>query len=318
MDGYLRKFQTAAGKVGTQATAFAQQTGQQINQQAKVAQEGFSLPKECDKAARILQSFLADPEHPDSALNSIPKAVLQQAKGLAVFSVVKAGFLWSGKAGSGVVTARLPDGSWSAPSCIMTGGLGFGLQIGADLSEFVVVLNSEEAVRSFSTAGNLQIGGNLSAAAGPIGTGGAVNAAIAHPAPMFSYSRSKGLYAGLSLEGTVLVERKDANREFYGQAIPARDLLEGKVPPPEAASAMYEAIEAAEGISEEGVPEKSYIPSQTPGGKPEPVTPYNLGGAGKASGEKDTSSGEASGAGASGDSTAAAGANAGSKPLFDA
>lgn len=71
----------------------------------------------------------ADPEHPDSALNSIPKAVLQQAKGLAVFSVVKAGFVWSGKAGSGVVTARLPDGSWSAPSCIATGGVGFGLQV---------------------------------------------------------------------------------------------------------------------------------------------------------------------------------------------
>lgn len=72
---------------------------------------------------------MADPEHPDSALNSIPKAVLQQAKGLAIFSVVKAGFVWSGKAGSGVVTARLNDGSWSAPSCIATGGVGFGLQV---------------------------------------------------------------------------------------------------------------------------------------------------------------------------------------------
>lgn len=87
------------------------------------------MPKECEKAARILQSFLADPEHPDSALNSIPKAVLQQAKGLAIFSVVKAGFVWSGKAGSGVVVARLDDGSWSAPSCIATGGVGFGLQV---------------------------------------------------------------------------------------------------------------------------------------------------------------------------------------------
>lgn len=76
---------------------------------------------------------MADPEHPDSALNSIPKAVLQQAKGLAIFSVVKAGFVWSGKAGSGVVTARLSDGSWSAPSCIATGGVGFGLQVSQNL-----------------------------------------------------------------------------------------------------------------------------------------------------------------------------------------
>jgi lipid-binding SYLF domain-containing protein len=310
MDNYMKKFQAAASKVGTQATAFAQTTGQQLNQQAKLAQQGFSLPKECEKAARILQSFLADPEHPDSALNSIPKAVLQQAKGLAVFSVVKAGFVWSGKAGSGVVVARLPDGSWSAPSCIATGGVGFGLQVGADLSEFVVVLNSPEAVRSFCVAGNLTIGGSLSAAAGPIGTGGAVQMALSHPAPMFSYSRSKGMYAGLSLEGTVLFERKDANKEFYGQPIPAKDLLEGRVPPPEAAAALYDIVEAAEGISEEGIPQEAYIPSQTPGEKGQPVTAYNLGGSSAPAGTHPNPQNSAGG-----NASEKGGA---SKPIFDA
>lgn len=148
----------------------------------------------------------------------------------------------------------------------------------------------------------MTIGGTLSAAAGPIGTGGAVQAAIAHPAPMFSYSRSKGLYAGASLEGTVLVERKDANRDFYGQPIPAKDLLEGKVPAPEAASAMYEVIEAAEMVDESRLPEQSYIPAQTPGGKPEPVSAYNV--SGQASGESAAAAG--------------GGAQAGSKPIFDA
>lgn len=168
------------------------------------------------------------------------------------------------------------------------------------MSEFVVVLNSEDAVRSFCLAGNLTIGGTLSAAAGPIGTGGAVQAAIAHPAPMFSYSRSKGLYAGMSLEGTALVERKDANKEFYGQAIPAKDLLEGKVPAPEAASAMYEVIEAAEMVDESHLPEKAYVP--TAGGQEQPVSAYNL-----------------SAGGTSGDSAAAAaGGQTGSKPIFDA
>ncbi len=100
--------------------------------------------------------------------------------------------MFSGKAGSGIVIARLPDGSWSAPSCIATGGVGWGLQIGADITEFVIVLNSEEAVRAFALGGNVTIGGNISAAAGPIGTGGAVQATLAHPAPMFSYSKSKG------------------------------------------------------------------------------------------------------------------------------
>jgi lipid-binding SYLF domain-containing protein len=174
----------------------------------------------------------------------------------------------------------LPDGSWSAPSCIATGGVGWGLQIGADITDFVIVLNSEDAVRAFSLGGNVTIGGNISATAGPIGTGGSVQASLAHPAPMFSYSKSKGasfykslslsftvwligLFAGLSLEGTALIERKDANKDFYGSAIPARDILGGRVPPPEVASRLYEIIEAAEGLDETGLPDEAYVPSAT-------------------------------------------------------
>jgi lipid-binding SYLF domain-containing protein len=118
--------------------------------------------------------------------------------GLAVFQVIKAGFVFSGKAGSGVVIARLPDGSWSAPSCIATGGLGWGLQVGADITDFVIVLNSEDAVRAFSMGGNVTIGGNISAAAGPIGSGGSIQAALTHPAPIFSYSKSKGMFIQMS------------------------------------------------------------------------------------------------------------------------
>ena len=70
-----------------------------------------------------------------------------------------------------------------------------------------------------------------------------------------------GLFAGLSLEGTVLIERKDANRDFYGSAVPARDILSGRVPPPEVASKLYEVIEAAEGIDESGLPESAYVPT---------------------------------------------------------
>lgn len=231
-----------------------------------------SLPKECQRAATILQNFLADPSNPETALNSIPKEVLLNARGLAVFSVIKAGFVWSGKAGTGVVTARLPDGSWSAPSCIATGGVGFGFQVGADWSEFVVVINSEDAVKSFGMAGNLTIGGNLSAALGPIGTGGAVQAALAHPAPMFAYSRSRGLFAGVSLEGTALIERRGANREFYGQPIPAMDLLLGRVPAPEVASPLYEVIEAAEQVDETGLPSHAYVPSTDPDAEPRKST----------------------------------------------
>jgi len=257
------KIKKGAQKAGQQASVMIKDGSTKIASESQSFVQGFSLPGEAEKAAKILASFLADPEHPESALNSIPKVVLQRARGLAVFSVIKAGFVFSGKAGSGLVIARLPDGSWSAPSCIATGGVGWGLQIGADLTEFVVVLNSEDAVRAFSMGGNVTIGGNISATAGPIGTGAAVQASLAHPAPMFSYSKSKGLFAGISLEGTALIERKDANREFYGSPVPAADILGGRVPPPEVASRLYEVIEAAEGVDESGLPENAYVPTAT-------------------------------------------------------
>ena len=219
--------------------------------------------------------------------------------------------MWSGKIGSGVVIARLPDGSWSAPSCIGTGAVGFGLQIGADLTEFVIVMNSQDAVKAFAHAGNLTIGGSLSAAAGPIGTGGAINAAIRDPAPLFTYSRSKGLFAGISLEGTVLVERKETNKDFYGQPIPAVDLLTGKVPAPEAASAMYEVVEAAEMVDESGIPQQSYVPTEQPGASV-PVSGYDLSGAGA------TQATTATTAASTTTSVPTAGPTDASKPIFDA
>jgi len=206
---------------------------------------------------------LADPNDKKTALNAIPKSVLLRAKGLAVFRVIKAGFVFSGKAGSGIVIARLPDGSWSAPSCIGTGGLGWGLQVGADVSDFVIVLNSDDAVRAFSKGGNVTIGGNLSATAGPIGTGGAVQTALINPSPMLSYSKSKGLFAGISLEGAVLVELKDVNKKFYGSSLSAEQILQGVVPPPDDASALYDTIERAEGLDDSQLPDEAYIPSTT-------------------------------------------------------
>ncbi|KAK7028137.1 hypothetical protein VNI00_014952 [Paramarasmius palmivorus] len=258
----LDKFRKGAQKAAIQATAFTQTQSTKLASSSREFVHGFSLPGEAEKAAKILDSFL---ESKRLVSSSCWLGLLRanSPKGLAVFQVIKAGFVFSGKAGSGLVIARLPDGSWSAPSCIATGGLGWGLQIGADITDFVIVLNSEDAVRAFSIGGNVTIGGNISAAAGPIGTGGSVQASLAHPAPMFSYSKSKGLFAGLSLEGTVLIERKDANRDFYGSPVPAKDILGGRVPPPEVASRLYEIIEAAEGLDESGLPEAAYVPTDT-------------------------------------------------------
>ncbi|KAL7420738.1 hypothetical protein Q5752_004689 [Cryptotrichosporon argae] len=274
LGGMWSKVRTKAQGVGAQAASLVQEGGARASSGSQGLLQSFSLPGESQKAAKILRGFLADPSTPSTALNAIPKAVLQRAKGLAVFTILKAGFVFSGKAGSGIVIARLPDGSWSAPSCIATAGVGWGLQIGADLTEVVIVLNSDEAVRAFSRGGNVTVGGGVSAAAGPIGTGGQVAASLANPAPMFSYSRSKGLFAGLTLDGTILVERKDANKQFYGSAVSSTDILSGRVPAPEIASPMYDIIEAAEGLDETGLPAEAYVPNAEGQHMPVPTDGY--------------------------------------------
>lgn len=159
-------------------------------------------------------------------------------QGLAILTVIKAGFLGSARFGSGLVVARLPDGSWSAPSAIATGGAGFGGQIGFELTDFVFILNDAAAVKTFSQAGSLTLGGNVSLAAGPVGRNAeaAGAASLKGVAGIFSYSKTKGLFAGVSLEGSAIIERKDANTKLYGRPIAARELLSGSErAPPQAA-----------------------------------------------------------------------------------
>jgi lipid-binding SYLF domain-containing protein len=154
--------------------------------------------------------------------------------------VIKAGFLGSARYGNGVVVARLADGTWSAPSAIGTGGAGFGGQIGFELTDFVFILNDAAAVRTFSQAGSLTLGGNVSIAAGPVGRNAeaAGAASLKGVAGIFSYSKTKGLFAGVSLEGSAIIERRDANEKLYGQRFTAAQLLTGAVRPPPAAQPL--------------------------------------------------------------------------------
>lgn len=191
------------------------------------------------KAAKVLASFIK----PNQALGPdeiIPHDVLLNAKGLAIITVLKAGFLFSGRAGSGVVVARLPDGSWSAPSAIVTAGAGVGGQIGAEVTDFVFILNTDSAVKSFAQFGSVTLGGNVSVAAGPLGRNAEVagSASLQSVAAVFAYSKTKGLFAGVSVEGSVLVERREANRKFYGNNCKARQVLSGRVSPPPACAPL--------------------------------------------------------------------------------
>jgi lipid-binding SYLF domain-containing protein len=186
-----------------------------------------------NRCAAIISQFQQMPE------KAIPRDVLRRAKGLAIMSVVKAGFIFSAKGGQGVVIARTPRG-WSGPSFIATGGAGWGLQVGAQVTDFVIVLNSDRAVNAFSRGGNVTIGADVSAAAGPVGRTAA--GAIAPTAAVFTYSRSKGLFAGVSLEGAVIGTQRDSNFRYYGRPVRADEILSGVTAPPPGAAPLRSAL----------------------------------------------------------------------------
>lgn len=186
-----------------------------------------------DQAVAIIERFQQIPEQ------AIPTAVLRQARGLAILTVTKAGFIVSGRGGKGIVIARTEKG-WSGPSAIGTGGMGFGFQAGAQASEIVIVLNTPAAVEAFSQDGNFTLGGNLSITVGPVGRD--AEAKVGLQAVMYSYSRSAGLFGGLSVEGTVIATRNEDNAAYYGNPVSAKEILAGEVTAPAGARKLQEIL----------------------------------------------------------------------------
>ncbi|XP_059261030.1 SH3 domain-containing YSC84-like protein 1 isoform X2 [Mustela nigripes] len=202
-----------------------------------------NLKSEAKKAAKILREFteITSRNGPDKI---IPAHVIAKAKGLAILSVIKAGFLVTARGGSGVVLARLPDGKWSAPSAIGIAGLGGGFEVGIEVSDLVIILNYDRAVEAFAKGGNLTLGGNFTVAVGPLGRNLEGNVALRSSAAVFTYCKSRGLFAGVSLEGSCLIERKDTNRKFYCRDVRAYDLLFGEAPRPAQADELYEVLDS--------------------------------------------------------------------------
>jgi len=233
-----------ARTIATEVTSDLQKTATNNNVNSFIPSD---LASEVRKAAKILASF-TDPEKVEGGLdNVIPKEVFANSKGVVIFTAVKAGFFWSGRVGSGLVVSKLPDGSWSSPSLISIGGVGFGAQLGADVTDFVIILNTEDAVKAFSRGENVTLGGNLAVSAGPIGFGHEYSGSLYEGAALFSYSKSKGLFAGVSVEGTIIFERKDANKAFYDSEVSAEQILNGKTgKPSDSIAELYETIKKAE------------------------------------------------------------------------
>jgi lipid-binding SYLF domain-containing protein len=191
------------------------------------------LQSDVDQSVAVIERFDAIPE------KAIPPAVMRAARGVAILTVTKVGFIGSVRGGTGVVVARVDKG-WSGPSAIGTGGLGAGLQAGAEIAELVIVLNTPAAVDAFSKGGNVTLSAALGATAGPVGR--TAEAGVAPQAAMYTYSRSQGLFAGISLEGTVVATRDEANAEYYGRQVMAREILSGKVQPPAGAKKLQQVL----------------------------------------------------------------------------
>lgn len=201
-----------------------------------------SLAKECNRAANIVENFFVDGKGA-SKDRRVPVALLRHAKGLAFMTVMKAGFLIAGRVGTGLVLRRLPDGSWSAPSAIGTVGLGGGLEIGGETVETMLILGSDKAVQVFHEP-QFNLGAGLDVAVGPFGRSAAAAAAVSRSGlnANYGYSMSTGLYAGVSVQGSVISARKDLNRKFYGREIEPSVLLSGEVAQPLAAQPLYDAL----------------------------------------------------------------------------
>jgi lipid-binding SYLF domain-containing protein len=195
-------------------------------------------------------------------LKKIPSDVIKNAKGLAIFTTMRTGLWISGAGGSGVLVAKLPDGSWSPPSGIMLHTAGVGFLVGVDIYDCVVVLNTDEALAAFSKV-RCTLGAEIAVTTGPVGMGGVLDSELhKRRAPIFTYLKSRGFYAGVQLDGSIVIERTDENERFYSRRLSVGEIMSGKVlyPPPETLRLLH-TIKAAQGDSD-------YDPQLVPGDAP--------------------------------------------------
>lgn len=178
------------------------------------------------KAAKVFREIMNTPD------KGIPQELLENAECIAVFpSVLKAGFIFGGRGGRGVASCRMAAG-WSAPAYFNLGGGSFGLQIGASSTDFVMLFMTKDGLNSLLSDG-FTLGGDASVAAGPVGRQAGAETDLKLNAQILSYSRSKGLFAGLELKGVVIKPDKDDMRDVYGEGTTAREVLkENKVTAP--------------------------------------------------------------------------------------
>lgn len=161
--------------------------------------------------------------------------MIENCKGIILLSVVEAGFVFSGNVGTGVVVAHKNDGTWSPPSAIGLGGIGWGFMVGAEVKDMVICIMDDATLSAISGQHQVKIGGQLSATVGPVGREAefAFNLSEKGVGGTYTYTFSKGVFGGISLETAILNVRSKENERFYGKAAKANEILwEGAVESP--------------------------------------------------------------------------------------
>lgn len=182
------------------------------------AKQQKDASKKAASASRIFEQIMGTPDR------SIPKELLDKAEAVAVFpGMIKAGFVVGGRGGSGLISRRV-TGGWSAPAYFKMGGASVGLQIGASKTDLVLLFMNEDALKGL-LEDKFEMGGEASAAAGPVGRAASATTNLTLDAGILSYSRSKGLFAGLELKGAVINPDNNLNEALYG--LKASDVLTG-------------------------------------------------------------------------------------------
>jgi lipid-binding SYLF domain-containing protein len=191
-----------------------------------------------ENAATVVHEIMGMPD------KGIPEEVLEHAKCIAVVPhMVKGGFIFGGKGGKGVATCRTANG-WSSPAFITISGGSWGLQIGVEAVDVVLIIQNEKGMQKLLSS-NFQIGGDASAAAGPVGRHAEAGTDWKMDTEILTYSRAKGAFAGLTLEGASLRQDTDSRRAIYGGNVTTRALLSGKVSPPASVQPFLAAIRGA-------------------------------------------------------------------------
>jgi lipid-binding SYLF domain-containing protein len=189
-------------------------------------------------AGAVLREIMAAPD------NGIPDEVMHHAKCIAVVPhLLKGGFVFGAENGRGVATCRTADG-WSAPAFFTVTGGNWGLQIGVEGIDLVMVIQSDKGMDRLINS-KFEIGADASVAAGPVGRHASADTDWKMNAEILTYSRARGIFAGITLNGAAVRRDDDSTEAIYGHEIPTRDLLTGAVPPPPEAHAFLDAISNA-------------------------------------------------------------------------